>query len=180
VIGASTLAKTAVVAGAVALAVGLEPHGGAAPPARPAPFAGTRARLGLDAASDAQARQMRRATLALGAELSAAGRCASAECMVPALRRAGMGGRTNGMLVRVVMASVPAGRCRNYLYGLSAANDAAGDDARWLLPRLYESGRQHARQEIATQLGLAGHTLRHAALAAAADVCSPAAGGPRS
>jgi len=176
VIAVSTLAKTAVVAGAIALAVGLEPHGGAAPPVRSAERSGTLARIGLDATSDAQARQMRRVTEALGAELSAAARCATAECTVPALRHAVIGGRTNDMLVRVVMADVPTGRCRDYLFGLQAANEGASDEGHWLLPRLYERGTH--RREITTQLALAGHMLLHAALAAPADVCSPAANGP--
>jgi hypothetical protein len=142
---------------------------------RPGALAGTPARVGLDAASDAQARRMRRVTEALGAELSAAAQCAAAECAAPALRHAGIGGRTNAMLVRVVMAGVPTGRCRNYLFGLQAANDGASDEGRWLLPKLYAHG---SRREITTQLALAGHMLRHAAIAAPADVCSPAADGP--
>jgi hypothetical protein len=80
------------------------------------------------------------------------------------------------MLVRVVMADVPAGRCRDYLFGLQAANDGASDEGRWLLPKVYERGTQ--RREITTQLALAGHMLLHAALAAPADVCSPGADGP--
>jgi hypothetical protein len=178
VIGAPTIAKAAVVVGAVALAVGLEPHGGAPRPERPAPAViGTPARVGLDATSDAEARQLRRVTQALGAELSAAARCATAECAAPALRHAGIGGRTNAMLVGVVIAGVPGGQCRDYLFGLQMANAAADDDAHWLLPRLYEHG---SRREVFTQLGLAGHMLRHAALAASVAVCSPSADGPPS
>jgi hypothetical protein len=176
VIAVSTLAKTAIVAGVAAVAVGLESHGGAAPPVRSAAQSGTPAHVGLDAASDAQARRMRRVTEGLGAELSAAARCATTDCAVPALRHAGMGGRTNSMLVRVVMADVPAGRCRDYLFGLQAANDGASDEGHWLLPKVYERGSQ--RREITTQLALAGNMLRHAALAAPADVCSPGADGP--
>jgi hypothetical protein len=177
VIAVSAIGTVAVVAGAIALAVGLDPHGGAAPPVRSAEQSGTPARVGLDAASDAQARRMRRVTQALGAELSAAAHCATAACAVPALRHGVMGGRTNAMLAGVVIAGVPAGRCHDYLFGLQMANAAAQDDAHWLLPKLYERG--DPRREIFTQLALAGHMLRHAALAAPADVCSPAADGPR-
>jgi hypothetical protein len=176
VIGIPTLVKTAIVAGAIALAVGIESHGGAAPAGRPIAEAGTPAHVGLDAASDAQARRMRRVTEGLGAELSAAARCATTECAVPALRHAGIGGHTNSMLVRVAMADVPTGRCRDYLFGLQAANDGASDEGHWLLPKVYERGTH--RREITTQLALAGHMLLHAALAAPADVCSPGADGP--
>jgi hypothetical protein len=177
VIAVSTFAKTGIVAGIVAVAVGLESHGGATPPpVRVAGQSGTPARVGLDAASDAQARRMRRVTVALGAELSAAARCATAECALPALRHAGIGGHTNSMLVRVVMAGVPASRCRDYLFGLQAANDGASDAGHWLLPKLYERGTQ--QREITTQLALAGQMLRHAALVAPADVCAPGADGP--
>jgi hypothetical protein len=177
VIAVAALGTAAVVAGAIAIAVGLEPHGGAAPAVPRSAQAGTPARVGLDAASDAQARRMRRVTQALGAELGAAARCSTAECAAPALRHAGIGGRTNAMLVGVVIAGVPAGHCRDYLFGLQMANAAADDDAHWLLPRLYEHG---SRREVFTQLGLAGQMLRHAARAAPAAVCSPSADGPPS
>jgi hypothetical protein len=179
VIGAPTLAKAAIVVGAVALAVGLESHGGAPRPARPAPAAiGTPASLVLDATSDADARLLRRVTRGLGAELSTAAGCTRTRCMVPALRHAGIGGHTNAMLVDVVMAGVPTGRCRDYLFGLQVANDAAGDSARWLLAKLYEPGSR--QREVSVQLGLAGEMLRHAALAVPADVCSPSADEPPS
>jgi hypothetical protein len=97
---------------------------------------------------------------------------------VPALRHAGIGGRTTAMLARVVMEAVPAGGCRDYLFGLQAANDAAGDSAHWLLPRLYEPGS--GQREVLVQLGLLGQMLRHAALAVPAGVCSPSADGPPS
>jgi hypothetical protein len=178
VIAAPTLAKAAIVVGAVALAVGLEPYGGAPRPARPAqPVSiGTPARVGLDATSDAEARRLRRVTRALSAELSAAAGCARDHCMVPALRHAGVGGHMTAMLARVVMEDVPTGRCREYLFGLQAANDAASDSAHWLLPKLYERG--NGRREVSEQLGLAGQMLRHAALGAPAAVCSPADGPP--
>jgi hypothetical protein len=177
VIGAPTAVKAAVLVGAVALAVGLESHGGAGHPGRPAPAAiGTPARVGLDATSDAETRRLRRVTQALGAELSAAATCTDPRCMMPALRRAGIGAHTTSMLAGVVMNGVPTGRCRDYLFGLQAANDAASDSAHWLLPKLYEPGS--GQRGVAQQLGLAGQMLRHAALAAPADVCSPAADGP--
>ncbi len=178
-IAVAAFGTAAVVAGTIALAVGLEPHGGAPRPARPALVSiGTPAHIGLDATSDAEARRLRRVTSALGAELSTAAGCTSAGCMVPALRHAGIGGRTTAMLARVVMQGVPTGLCRNYLFGLQAANDAAGDSAHWLLPKLYERG--NGPREVSEQLGLAGQMLRHAALAAPAGVCSPSADGPPS
>jgi hypothetical protein len=179
VIAAPTLAKAAVVVGALALAVGLESHGGALRPTRPAPAAiGTAARLGLDATSDAEARRLRRVTRGLGVELRTAAGCTGERCMVPALRRAGIGGHTTAMLAGVVMEAVPTGRCRDYLFGLQAANDAASDSAHWLLPKLYE--RPSGQHEVSEQLGLAARMLRHAALAAPAGVCSPSADGPPS
>jgi hypothetical protein len=180
VITASTLAKTAIVAGALALAVGFGPHGGASSPAPRAPLAtGPR----VDATSDAEARRLRGATQGLGAELTAAARCGRvrfADCVAPALRHAGIGGRTTAMLVRGVMAGVPVGGCRNYLFALQAANDAASEDARWLLPLLYEAGRGRPRREIAAQVSIAGRMLRRASRVAPASVCSPRAGEPAS
>jgi hypothetical protein len=165
------------VAGALGLAVGLGHHGGASPPApRGIPAAGPR----IDESSYAQARQLRAATERLGGEMTAAAGCGThrfAHCVAPTLRRAGIGGRTTAMLVRVVMADVPIGRCRSYLFGLQAANDAAGDEARWLLPLLYEAGRRRHQHKIAVQLALAARMLHRASRAAAADVCSPSAGG---
>ena len=178
-----TLGKVAIVAGALALAVGLAPHRGtseSAPPVAPvATVAGTR----LDATSDAEARQLRATTRRLGADLSAGAQCAGARfvaCVAPALRRAGIGGRTTAMLVRGLVATVPFGRCRGYLVGLQAANDGASDAARWLLPLLYAGRRERHEREIVTQVAFAGRMLLHAARAAPADVCSPGAGGPRS
>jgi hypothetical protein len=179
-ITASTFGKVAVVAGAIALAVGLGPHGGAS---RPTPSRMPLAATGgarLDATSDAEARRLRRVTRALGAELRAAARCGTVACVTPALRRAGIGGRTTAMLARGVMAGVPAGRCREYLFGLEMANDAAGDEARWLLPLLYGPGRQDRRRAVAGQMELAGRMLHRTARAAAADVCAPGADGPAS
>jgi hypothetical protein len=177
-----TLGKVAVVVGALALAVGLAPHRGTSGPA-PAPTVATVAGTRLDATSDAEARQLRATTRRLGADLSAGAQCAAARfvaCVAPALRRAGIGGRTTAMLVRGLAATVPFGRCRSYLIGLQTANDGAGDTARWLLPLLYVGRRERDEREVVTQLALAGRMLRHAARAAPADVCSPGAGGPRS
>jgi hypothetical protein len=185
-IAASTVAKASVVAGALALAVGIAPHDDAPPrsvPARAAPPRAAPPAAGrqLDAASDAQARRMREVTSALGAELSAAARCRAAgfvECAAPALRHATVGGRSAAMLVGVVLAGVPAGRCANYLLRLQAANAAAGDDARWELSQLYDRGARRHHRAIAHQLALIGSMLRHAARAAPAGVCSAAADGP--
>jgi hypothetical protein len=133
----------------------------------------------LDATSDSEARVMRRATRHLAEDLSAAARCdvrRSPTCVLPALRRAGMGGRISAMLVRGVMARVPPGPCRNYLFGLAAANDAAGDQARWLVMQFY--GGPQRRRAVAAQIALAARMLDRAWPAAAADVCAPGADGP--
>jgi hypothetical protein len=169
---ASTLGKTAIVAGALALAVWLGPHGGVS---RPAPREVSADDPRVDATSDAEARQLRGATQSLAAELSAAARCGTgrfAACVAPALRRGSIGGRTTAMLARVVMADVPVGPCRTYLFGLQAANDAAGDEARWLLPLLYGPGRRRHQHEITRRLPLAGVMLRRAARAGAGG-CTP-------
>jgi hypothetical protein len=166
-IAAATLAKAAMVAGAIALAVGLAPRGGAS---RPALHTVPAATLRVDATSDAEAWRLRGATQTLAAELSAAARCGTdrfAACVTPALRHGGIGGGTTAMLARVVMADAPPGRCRAYLVGLQVANETAGDQARWLLPMLYGPDRRQHRNEIARQLALAGRMLRRAARGAA-------------
>jgi hypothetical protein len=137
--------------------------------------------LRLDDTSIAEARRMRHATALLSRELTLASHCsphqsaaAYAECVTPALRHAGMGGRSTAMLVRALTASIPAGPCREYLLGLEAANDAAGDQARWLLPQLYGPQRRARQSEVATQLAIAASVLRKAARAAGPDKCSGA------
>jgi len=119
---------------------------------------------------------------ALGTKLTAATRCGTQRfvaCVAPALRHAGVGGRMTAMLARWVMAGVPAGTCREYLFGLQAANDAAGGEARWLLPLLYESGRRQHERQIVGQVTLAARMLRRAARPLL-GVCSPAGDGPPS
>jgi hypothetical protein len=176
-----TIVRPAAVLLAVAVAVALGPHGQAPPASQTLSIARPGARA--DATSAAEARQMRRATRQLAGELTEAARCdvrqtsrRFAACVTPAMRHAGIGGRTTAMLVRGVMARVHAGRCRSYLFGLQAANDAAGDSARWLLPQLYEPGLARRRREIAGQLALAGAMLRRASRRA--DACSLAAAMP--
>jgi hypothetical protein len=178
------LAAPVVVLVVLGLAVGVAPRGDGDPPAA-APPAISRPGGRIDATSDAEARQMRRATRRLGAELSARARCDPrrpparfAACVGPALRHGGIGGRTAALLLRGVLARVPAGRCRGYLFRLQAANNAAGDQARWLLPTLYEAGRRRRQRALAGQLALAGRMLRRAARASAPGVCSPGASGP--
>ncbi len=180
-IAVTTVAKASVVLGALALAVGVAPHDGAPPRPAPAKAAPAPAAPRLDAASDAQARRTRDVTRALGAELSAAARCRGARfaaCATPALRHATVGGRSAAMLVGVVLAAVPSGRCAEYLLRLQAANVAAGDNARWQLPRLYGPGARGRHREIAHQLALIGRMLLDAARAAPVGVCSAAAEGP--
>jgi hypothetical protein len=178
------LAPPAAVIVAVGLAVGIAPRGEPAAPGSPVlATSGSGGRL--DGTSNTEARVMRRATRRLGAELGAAARCdprrppaGFAVCVGPALRHAGIGGRTAALLLRGVLAGVPAGRCRAYLLRLQAANDAAGDEARWLLPTLYEVGRRRRQREVAVQMALAGGMLRRAARAATPGVCASGAGGP--
>lgn len=139
----------------------------------------------IDATTDAEARQMRSATRRLANELSAAARCDArrtphrfSRCVTPALRHAGIGGRTTAMLLRGVTAGVPTGRCRNYLFGLQAANDASADNARWLLPFLYAAQPGHHHRHMVSQLALNARMLLRALRAAPADTCSPAGHGP--
>jgi hypothetical protein len=154
------------------IAAGLGPQDGVS---RPALGAVSAAGPRVDATSDAEARQLRGATQGLAAELTAAARCTGrfAACVTPALRHGGIGGRTTAMLARVVMADVPVGACRTYLFGLHAANDAAGDETRWLLALLYGPDRRRHQHEIARQLALAGGMLLRAARAGAGG-CTPA------
>jgi hypothetical protein len=139
----------------------------------------------IDATADAEARQMRSATRGLASELSAAARCDAGQtphrfslCVIPALRHAGIGGRTTAMLLRGVTAAVPGGRCRDYLFGLQTANDASADNARWLLPLLYQGQPGDHRHHMVAQLALSARMLHRAAGAAPADICSPAGGEP--
>jgi len=163
------------VADPVAPAVGFGPHEGVS---RPALGAVSVADPRVDATSDAEARQLRGATQGLAAELRAAAHCHTgrfAACVTPALRHGGIGGRTTAMLARVVMADVPVGPCRTYLFGLQAANEAAGDATRWLLALLYGPDRRRHQHEIASQVARAGGVLRRAARAGAGG-CTPAVG----
>ena len=170
--------KLAMAVAAAALAVGLAPHGGSPG----APAARVVARHGLDATSDAEARRLRLATRRLAGELAEGARCTSSKtfvrCASPALRHAGIGGRTTAMLARGVLSAVPAGSCREYLFGLQAANDAASDQARWLYPLLFGPGRGRHTRDIAIGIARAARMLRRAWRAAALDVCAPGAAGP--
>ncbi len=135
-------------------------------------------RLRVDATSDAEARQMRRATLRLARELGAAARCDVARpapeverCVAPALQHVGVGGRGASILLGTVAATVPSGHCLTYLVGLAAANSAAGDNARWLLVNLYQYRSRERRRALVGQVTLAYGMLRRASRAAAPDVC---------
>jgi hypothetical protein len=171
--------KLAIAVSTVALAVGLAPRGGSPRAPADAPTA----RPSLDATSYAEARQLRLATRHLAAELAEAARCPTREsahrfvrCATPGLRHAGIGGRTTAMLARGVVSAVPPGRCREYLFGLQAANDAAGDEARWLYSQLFAGPRR--LRETAVELGRAARMLDGASRAAGPGVCAPGAGGP--
>jgi len=96
--------------------------------------------------------------------------------VIPALRHAGIGGRTTAMLLRGVTAALPTGQCRNYLFGLQAANDASADNARWLLPLLYQAQPGHHHRHMKTQLALNARMLYRALHAAPAQTCSPTGG----
>jgi hypothetical protein len=142
-------------------------------------------RLRVDATSDAESRQMRRATLHLARELGAAARCDVGrpareveECVSPALQHVGVGGRGASIILGNVAATIPAGRCLGYMLGLAAANSAAGDNARWLLINLYRYRPRDRRRDLAVQLNLAYSMLRRASRAAATDVCQPGSGQP--
>jgi hypothetical protein len=139
----------------------------------------------LDATSDAQARQLRRALVNLAGQTGRGARCRPndppdryAPCVVPSLRRAGMGGQMATRVLNAAIAGVPLGPCKTYLLGLQAAAEAAGDQARWLLPNLYGPDRQRAQHAVATQLAQITHMLQRAARAAPANVCSVAADSP--
>ena len=143
------------------------------------------ARPRIDATSDAEARQMRGVVNTLAGQAATGARCDPndppaqyAPCVIPALRQLGIGGRMGANVLTVVAAGVPFGACRGYLLGLQSAMQGAGDDARWLLPRVYGPDRQRAQHEVAIQVVLIVRMLRHAAGAAPADVCSIVATGP--
>jgi hypothetical protein len=169
---------------AVMLVAELRTGGNAASNA-PIPVSMARPSPRVDATADAEARQMRSATRRLANELSAAARCDPRQtphrfslCVTPALRHAGIGGRTTAMLLRGVTAALPTGRCRNYLFGLQAANDASADNARWLLPRLYEGQPGHNHRNMVAQLALNARMLHRTLRATPAETCSPARDGP--
>jgi hypothetical protein len=181
----SPFIKPAIIASVLAAAgIGLY-----APPATHEALPGTpmhaTARPQLDATSDVQARQMRRALLDLAGQTGAGARCRRNDprgryvaCAVPSLRRAGMGGQMAARVLNAAIAGVPFGPCKTYLLGLQAAAQAAGDQARWLLPNMYGPDRRRAQHEVATQLAQITHMLHRAARAAPAAVCSVTASGP--
>jgi hypothetical protein len=144
-----------------------------------------RPRIGLDGTSDAEARQMRHVTRHLSDEIAVAARCRVRgparqfeECVAPALRHAGVGGRGAALLLGNLSATVPAGRCLRYVLGLQAANSAAADNARWLNANLYRYRPRARRHALTVQLGLLRSMLRRSARAGTVDVCSPASGQP--
>jgi hypothetical protein len=168
---------------AVGVALGFKLEGGP-PPAASARHAVTPGRR-IDATSDAEARQMRRATITLARQTAAAARCHPgdppqryAACVIPALRHTGIGGHTAATMLNVVIASVPTGPCRSYLLDLQAADEGAGENARWLLPHLYSPNRRHTQHEVAKQIALTARMLQHAATSAPANTCAPHPTGP--
>ena len=97
------------------------------------------------ATADAQARTLRHATDLLAREMRGAARCdpalakrVFAACVMPALRHAGIGGRTTAGFVFGVRAQVSAGPCNLYLLRLQSANGAGSSTRADPLPRLYE------------------------------------------
>jgi hypothetical protein len=177
-IGGPTLTKSFVVLAAIGLGIGVRL--GAEPSATP-PFRGTAISIdSVGATFEPEAQRMRTVTLHLAGEVHATRGCphrrrAFAACVAPALRHVGIGGRMAATVLRGIARTGPSGSCRGYLFGLEVANDAAADQARWLLPRLYEPG---GVREIASQLALAAGMLHRAARAASPGVCSVAADGP--
>ena len=180
------LAKTAALLTAVAVGLGMwlgvEPDRAAH--ATPPPAAAA-SRPAVDATSDAEARQMRRVTLGLADEAARGARCDPgaapdryAACVVPALHHLGAGGRMAANVLNPVIAGVPYGRCKGYLLGLQAGAESAGDQARWLLPRLYARDRKAAQREVSGQIELAARMLHRVVHAAPRSVCAPGADGP--
>jgi hypothetical protein len=126
----------------------------------------------LGAGSWAEARSLRIASAHLSARLSRAARCEPAQdqaiyrrCVLPALRSMSMAGRTTARLAAVVVATVPAGRCRGYLLEVQAANTAAGDQGAYLLSRLYVREVAAAQRTVDAGLGRAAAMLARAASA---------------
>jgi hypothetical protein len=161
---------------AVAVVFGFNFERGGSPPTAPRRHVVPGPRL--DATSDAEARQMRRALMILAGQTAAGARCDPgdrpnrfAPCAVPALRHAGIGGPMAVNVLNAVIADIPFGRCRGYLLGLQAAARAAGEQAHWLLPSIYGPDRRGAQHEITSQLAQITGMLRRAAAAASASVC---------
>ena len=126
----------------------------------------------LGAGSWAQARSLRIASAHLRARLVRAARCEPAQdkatyrrCVLPALRGMSMAGRTTARLAAVVASTVPAGRCRGYLLEVQAANEAAGEQAAYLLSRLYTRDVAAAQRTVDAGLGKAAPMLARAASA---------------
>ncbi len=152
--------------------------------AAPSVAAVVKPRLRVDATSDAEARQMRRATHRLARELGTAAGCAARRasafdtCVAPALQHTGVGGRGAALILGNVTATIPSGHCLSYLAGLQAANGAASDNARWLVANLYRYRGPTGRRRLTRQLRLTHAMLRRAARAAPPDVCEPGGGQP--
>jgi hypothetical protein len=176
----SAFAKLALAAVlALGVALGLKLEDAAPPPHAPA---SALAAPHLDATSYAEARQMRRALTTLAGQTASGGRCDPrdragryAPCVTPALRHAGIGGQMAVNVLTAVLTAVPSGPCKGYLLGLQAAAQAAGEQARWLLPTIYGPDRQRAQHEVSTQIRQITHMLRNAASAAPANVCAATA-----
>ena len=127
---------------------------------------------------------MRRATLTLARQTAAGIRCHPADpprqyaaCVVPALRRAGIGGRVAATTLNVAITALPMGPCRGYLLALGGRGGRRRERALAAAPPLQPPSPAHAA-EIATQVALTARMLRRAATAAPADVCSVEADGP--
>jgi hypothetical protein len=150
----SLLVKPAlVIAAAVGVALGFSLEQGGPPTAAPPRDVVVRGPR-LDATSDAEARQMRRALIILAGQTAAGARCDAgdrpdrfASCAVPALRRLGMGGPMAVDVLNAVITGIPFGRCRGYLLRLQAAAQAAGEQAHWLLPHIYGPDRRRAQHK---------------------------------
>ena len=128
---------------------------------------------------------MRRALTTLADQTAAGARCNPANppgryapCVTPALRHAGMGGQMAANVLNAVLAAVPSGPCKGYLLGLQVAAQAAGEQARWILPTMHGPDRQRRQHEVSAQIRQITHMLRRAASAAPANVCAATAKNP--
>jgi hypothetical protein len=142
-------------------------------------------RPGLGPTAVAQTRQLRAVAAGLADELAGAAGCdphraqaAYAACVLPGLRRVGIGGRTAALFLRQTMVGLPAGACRNQLAVLTMAAGLAGQQAGELLAALYWPRPSAHRAQTAHDLAGAAQMLRDAYGRAEPASCALPARGP--